>query len=456
MGIFHTHPFRNRLPFHSYKLSPRQIKKIATGLIHTVLIASMVTAHFSAAAQAASAAAVERPPQLKPSAERVLNIDDDTLLHADQEDPEDTAPANTFPSPSTASSLTSGRVIYEGPLSSVDTPIPAIPGHMHALQIAFYVPDCGNCGVSGFIGAYPDVYPNHIIEMCFSGYGSAQQCTTKAFASPGNALYVDIWAIPWVPPQSGVVRVVDLDLSPGVPLQSTLSDCQPKDGQGDPRECQINGSSNTQGYAGDPINTQNGGYHTIQVDLSMNTSAGPLLFQRTYSSFAIEAYPTSLGPGWTHNHDTRLIFPDDPGGEDYAVWFKAHTANLYRFQIVGDGTYSPFPGVLANLTRQSGPPARYILTDRAQQTYTFDGEGKLLTWTNAIGPGFHYGYNADGRLSAVQDDSGDRFLRFTYDPDGHLLEVSDHTDRHVTFSYNANGDLVSMDDALGETWSYTL
>ncbi|OGO17500.1 MAG: hypothetical protein A2Z14_17310 [Chloroflexi bacterium RBG_16_48_8] len=63
---------------------------------------------------------------------------------------------------------------------------------------------------------------------------------------------------------------------------------------------------------------------------------------------------------------------------------------MYRFQIVGNGTYSPFPGVLANLTYQKGPPARFTLKDRAQLTYTFDEEGKLLTWTNAVGNNFHY------------------------------------------------------------------
>jgi YD repeat-containing protein len=195
------------------------------------------------------------------------------------------------------------------------------------------------------------------------------------------------------------VRFLAAELPPiiSLPDRSDLSDCETKDQQGDPRECQVNGAGNTQGYAGDPINTQTGGFHTISNDLSFNTAAGPLTFQRTYSSRAIDLYTETLGYGWTHNHDTHLIFPDDPGGEEGILWFKAHTANQYRFTIIGDGEYKPYPGVLGTLHLEDGPPVRYILTDRAQQTYTFDEDGKLLTWTNAVGNGFHYQYDGEGR-----------------------------------------------------------
>ena len=61
----------------------------------------------------------------------------------------------------------------------------------------------------------------------------------------------------------------------------------------------------------------------------MPAAAGPLLFQRTYSTAAIDLYQEPLGPGWTRDQDTRLIFEDDPGGRPGLVWFKAHSANRY-------------------------------------------------------------------------------------------------------------------------------
>jgi YD repeat-containing protein len=264
--------------------------------------------------------------------------------------------------------------------------------------------------------------------------------------------------LPKVPPvvDDTHILVLAAELSPlvSIPDRSDLSDCQPKDGLGDSRECQVNATSSSQGYAGDPINTRTGGFDLILADLSINTSAGPLVFQRTYSSLASENESGRLGFGWTNNHDTRLIFPDQAGGEEGVVWFKAHTANQYRFDILPNGAYRPAKGVLATLVRQAGPPVRYVLTDRAQQTYTFDEEGKLLTWTNAVGNGFHYDYDARNRLERVSDDHGNRYLVFSYDADGRILAVGDHDGRSLSFSYNAAGNLINMVDVMGETWSY--
>ena len=275
--------------------------------------------------------------------------------------------------------LPKGSIIYEGLLVDMFSPIAAIPGHRYALHIAFERIGCGNCAASTFIGDEPDVWPFNILAQCGTAFGETGQCVTAPFISPGNALFIDILLTPSVPFDAGIARVVDLDLPPGVLPQSALSTCQPKEDQGDARECQVNGTKDTQGYAGDPINTRTGAFDILVPDLSMITAAGPLIFQRTYSSAATELHTSNLGPGWTHNHDTRLIFPDDPGGEENSIWRKAHTANLYRFIIVGNGTFEAYPGVLATLVRNSGPPRSYTLTNRAQETYTFDEDGVLLS-----------------------------------------------------------------------------
>ncbi len=235
--------------------------------------------------------------------------------------------------------------------------------------------------------------------------------------------------------------------------RSALSDPNAKVGQGDPRECPVTACNDAQGYVGDPINMYSGGFDWSVGDLSINTLAGPLVFQRTYASTATNLYSGTLGYGWTHNQDTRLIFPTDPGGEPGVVWFKAHTANQYRFTDNGDGTYTPYPGVLATLTKHTTTPVTYTLINKAQAAYTFDANGRLLTWADPQDRKFTYTYTA-GRLSQVADPSGQRYLAFAYDAQSRLTGVSDHANRSVFFGYNAAGDLSIFTNTLGLTWTY--
>src|SRR5574340_970367 len=159
--------------------------------------------------------------------------------------------------------------------------------------------------------------------------------------------------------------------------RSTLSTNTPKNGQGDPRECAINGCSSTQGSAGDPVNTRTGNFDYSLVDLSLQTVAGPLSFQRSYASLATDTglYPTDLGPGWTHNQDTRLIF------ETGKVWFKGHTVNQYQCVDNGSQTYTPYPGGLASLTYDGGT-STYTLISSDQSVDVFNEAGALQSWRN--------------------------------------------------------------------------
>ena len=68
-----------------------------------------------------------------------------------------------------------------------------------------------------------------------------------------------------------------------------------------------------------------------------------------YVSQATDKYTGLLGYGWTHNHDIRLIFPTDPGGQAGLVFFKDHSGNMYRFYQNTDGTYTAYTGLNATL-----------------------------------------------------------------------------------------------------------
>ena len=228
---------------------------------------------------------------------------------------------------------------------------------------------------------------------------------------------------------------------------STLSNNQPKNGSGDPRECAVS-ACDASASAGDPIDTRTGNFDYSLVDLSLQTLAGPLTFQRSYASLATDTglYLTDLGPGWNHNQDTRLVF------ETGKVWLKAHTLNQYQFTDNGDQTYTPYAGVLASLDYDAGTSS-YTLTAADQSAYTFDATGQLQSWRNELGYGFDYSY-AGGKLYRVSEPLCGRYLQFNY-LGGRLSSVNNSTSRQVSFGYDGSGDLTSFTDARGYTWTYT-
>jgi RHS repeat-associated protein len=209
-----------------------------------------------------------------------------------------------------------------------------------------------------------------------------------------------------------------------------------------------------QGTEGGPINTRTGGYDLTVSDLSVPTAAGPLEFQRSYSSLATDLYTQTLGVGWTYKHEPRLIFPSDAEGEPGVVLFKPQSANRYEYIENADGTYSPAPGVCGSLTRDDGPPVSYLLKDNRQTAYVFDEEGQLLSWTNATGHVLSYEYDMAGRLEMIEDETGLRYLALDHDAQGRIESVTDHTGRQIEFAYDGAGDLVSATDPLGQLWTY--
>ena len=249
--------------------------------------------------------------------------------------------------------------------------------------------------------------------------------------------------------QVGTVEFIEKTLVPSVREESVVSSGDSGEECDDCIGCPVN---NTQGTAGGPINTRTGGYDYTTTDLSFVTTAGELSFVRTYASLALDL-PTDLSPGWTHNQDMRLIFPDDPGGQPGTVLLKSRSANQYAFFENPDGTYEPAPGIRANLVLTSATV--YTVTDSGQNTYVFDENGRMTTYANPQGQAWEYSYNASGNLARVSANGGASYLDFSYDAQGRIASVGDHSGRSVSYGYDAAGNLVSVTDVLGQTWTYS-
>ncbi len=282
--------------------------------------------------------------------------------------------------------------------------------------------------------------PGHYVSVADFSLGIGLQSTTAYVCaeSPEDASENAMDAFHLKPSE-----IASACASVGIPVESVLSsgdDC-----------CAAYGA--TQVNVGGEINTRTGGMDYSFVDISIPTSAGTLSFKRWYSTLTLEDYADTLGYGWTHSLDTRLIFPDDPLGREGVVLMKLHASNRYQFTIEDDGTFTPFPGFTGELTA-SGDPLTFTYATPGQYDYHFDADGKLISRSDPRGNALQYTYNAEDRLIRVEDDNGQRYLELDYDALGRVNSVQDHTDRGVTFNYNAAGDLSSSVDLLGGTWTY--
>ncbi len=232
-----------------------------------------------------------------------------------------------------------------------------------------------------------------------------------------------------------------------------LSSGSTKNGTGDSRECPLGKCTGATGNVADPVNTRTGSFDYSVEDISIPTSAGQLVFQRSYSSGSgdlnlyVPGTDTVLGYGWTHNQDIYLDIQ-----ENGDIRLKAQSANQYLFTANPDGTYTPYAGVTASLSYDSLTD-EYTLSDSGQTEYTFDENGKITRWESSTGQAFTYLYD-NGELSRISDPTGDRYLEFFY-TDGLLTTVEDYTGRSLSYSYDSSQDLVTYTDILGNIYHYT-
>jgi YD repeat-containing protein len=215
-------------------------------------------------------------------------------------------------------------------------------------------------------------------------------------------------------------------------------------------ECPICSASSAVGWAGGPINTRNGSLSYQETDLLIPVRGESLAFRRSYASGAIDIYTSTLGFGWTHNYAMRLDFENTELPD--TVELQAPGGSRLPFFDNGDGTFTPYAGVTAQLTYDD-VANEYTVTGFNQMTYHLDSNGRLLQQIDASGNAIAFSYDNDGRLyRAAQDD---RFLEYGYDPnDGRLLTVSDNISRTVTLAYDGNGDLVSVTRPVNLTTTY--
>ena len=194
-------------------------------------------------------------------------------------------------------------------------------------------------------------------------------------------------------------------------------------------------------FSKDPVNLSTGNFIYDRTDLETG-GREPFLFRRFYN--AINTHRGALGKDWNHNYEVHLEFTDgeavlfrEDGKEERFFWEKDRYLSLFASE-----------GIL----EKTGEG--YTYCTREQKTYRFDKEGKCLEIKSFLGSRITFTYEKEEpfRLVKVQKETGE-FFAFSYDTEGMLERVEDHTGRCLSYQYQ--GDLlkeVTLPD--GNTFRY--
>ena len=198
----------------------------------------------------------------------------------------------------------------------------------------------------------------------------------------------------------------------------------------------------------DPVNCATGNLYETYTDLSVPGLNGGLTLTRSYNSeAAVTATTVPMGRGWTFEFNVSLSVSSAAGT---ATVTNANGATT-TFTATGGGAYSAAPWVQAKLALNG--EGHYVYTLPDQRTFTFSGEGQLLTIADRNGNTTTMSYTS-GRLTTVTDSAG-RKLTFAYNTSGLIETIKDPMGHVAKYAYSS-GNLTSVTEPGESTprWQY--
>ena len=227
-------------------------------------------------------------------------------------------------------------------------------------------------------------------------------------------------------------------------------------------------------FSRDPVNLSTGNLYYEKEDIRLK-AVMPLVFRRYYN--AMDKGSSALGPGWSHSHaeavhenkDGSLTLHMEDGKD---ITLEKDTGETGTAVEDAGETYRDTRSGKETVTKTKDG---YRYEDRkTRHTLTFDREGRLQKREDKNGNHISYRYDENGRLTcaavypaqAPEDSTPagaedgtaaspqpSAYLDFTYDKDGLLRTLTDHTGRTVTY-FPMDGVLNEVTDPVGHTTTY--
>jgi RHS repeat-associated protein len=213
----------------------------------------------------------------------------------------------------------------------------------------------------------------------------------------------------------------------------------------------------------DPVFLDTGAFYHRETDLAL-PGVIPIVFRRVYHNQY--AYNGRMGYNWDFSLNKRLEI--HPNG-DVALYEPSDTTVTTKLHYRKSGSAFITPAGFFRQLAQNG--AYYCQHGEHGETWTFDSDGLLVSFTDRNGNALSYEYDEAGRFFKVTGSFG-HSLSLAYDGSGRIASVTDSAgrqvaytysgpnlvsvlktgDRLIGYTYDARGNLTSMVDAEGETW----
>ncbi len=199
-------------------------------------------------------------------------------------------------------------------------------------------------------------------------------------------------------------------------------------------------------FSKDPVNLSTGNFIYDKEDLRCEGNS-PFVFRRFYNSR--NTYEGALGTDWNHNYEIHLTLKESD------ITILLTDGKEEHFLPVDKTHYTPSDQSLATLEKTE---TGYTYTTLAGEKTIFDQKGNYIRQEDANGCGYSLTYenveNMGEKLVRITKDSGEYFA-LTYDENGYLKTVTDHTGRNFHYEIK-NGHLLSAvrPDGAGFTYEY--
>lgn len=194
----------------------------------------------------------------------------------------------------------------------------------------------------------------------------------------------------------------------------------------------------------DPVRTASLTYTGSWTDVSVPGLAGGLVFTRTYNSTDTKTGP--FGLGWTHSYHSRLV----QAGTAVSVFRPS--GRFATFARESDGSYRA-PLATHDVLREL-PDGTFLLQTKDHTSWTYSGEGHLLSVADRNGQAVSLAYDAEGRLVSVREPTG-RQVQLVYNADGRVVALVDPEGRTTTYSYDPQQQLSTVVQPGGPVWQYS-